>query len=385
MGSTEQAGLTVIVMRLCIIANPNSIHIHRWTDYFAQRGHQVHLIGEKPLLGPPPRGAIFYDLTRHTNRRKLRYLAWAQSVRRLVRQIRPHVLHAHQVSSAGWLAAASGYHPFEVTAWGSDLLVNPQRSDVQQWLARWVLGRADYVTCVSAHLAQTALAMGADAQRLEVAPWGVDTAVFQPLKGHARRTLKSALGFADGPVVASIRAIQPIYNPLVVARSIPIIVAEVPSAQVIVFVYNEDSELLARFQEVVRAAQAEHAVRYVHSLPDDLAIARYLQVADVAISVPSSDGTPISVLESMASGAVPVVSDLPSLHEWVLPQENGLFVPVGDHVSLAAAVVRVLDHEDLAVDLRQHAVDTIRKRGDRRMWMQRHEEIYRLLSEGRRP
>ena len=38
-----------------------------------------------------------------------------------------------------WLGAATGYHPFVVTAWGSDLLVGAQRSWAQCQLARWVL------------------------------------------------------------------------------------------------------------------------------------------------------------------------------------------------------------------------------------------------------
>lgn len=374
------------MLRLCVIANPNSIHTHRWVGYFAQAGHQVHLIGDKPLKRALPPNVAFHDLTLYTNRRKLRYAVWAEAVRRLVRQIQPDVLHAHQVASAGWLAAAAGYHPFEVTAWGSDLLVNPRRSRAQRWLARWVLGRADYVTCVSAYLAQAAVSLGGDPQRVEVAPWGVDIGIFNPLDEPARRALKANLGLGDGPVVASIRAFQPIYNPLDIALAIPVVLGKVPAARFVVFVYNEDPDLLVRFKEVVEAGHGGHAVRYVHNLPHDHAIAQFLQVADVAVSVPSSDGTPTSVLEAMACGAVPVVSDVPSLREWVRPQENGLMVPVGDPLALGAAVVYALARAPVEVrtSQRQQAVATIRARGDREALMRRHEEIYRRLVEEHR-
>jgi glycosyltransferase involved in cell wall biosynthesis len=367
------------MLRLCVIANPNSIHTHRWVGYFAQRGHQVHLIGDKPPRRALPPGVILHDLTATTNRRKVRYAVWAEAVRRLVREIRPDVLHAHQVSSAGWLAAAAGYHPFEVTAWGSDLLVNPQRSRAQRWLARWVLRRADYVTCVSAALADVALTLGADRQRVEVAPWGVDTGIFHPLDEPARRALRAQLALADGPVVASLRAFQPIYNPLDVAQAIAPVLARVPAVQFVVFVYNEDPALLARFKDLVEAAQGGEAVRYIHDLPHDQAIAQYLQVADAAISVPSSDGTPLSVLEAMACGAVPVVSDVPSLREWIEPQENGLLVPVGDSTALGAAVANVLAHAPAQERMRRQAVATVRARGDREVLMRRHEAIYRQL------
>ncbi len=61
-------------MRLCLISNPNSIHTQRWVHYFAGRGHDIHLIGEKPLAAAQPEGIAFHDLTRQTNARKLRYV-----------------------------------------------------------------------------------------------------------------------------------------------------------------------------------------------------------------------------------------------------------------------------------------------------------------------
>ena len=102
----------------------------------------MHLIGETPLRASLPPEIIYHDLTRHTNVRKLRYLVWARAVRQLVRKIKPDVLHAHQVASAGWLGAAANYHPLLVSAWGSDLLVGTRRSWTQRLLARWVLPRA---------------------------------------------------------------------------------------------------------------------------------------------------------------------------------------------------------------------------------------------------
>ena len=211
-------------MRLCLIANPNSIHTQRWVRYFVERGHEVHLIGEKPLTGAPPQGARFYDLTQQSNLRKARYLVWSQAVRRLVRAIRPDVLHAHQVASAGWLGAAAGYHPFLVTSWGSDLLVGARRSAAQRQLARWVLRRADRITCVSQNLAQVALALGASPERVEVVPWGVDTGIFHPAPPGSLPV--------GPPIVFSIRAMRPLYNLMDIGRAIPLVLAQAPAGPI---------------------------------------------------------------------------------------------------------------------------------------------------------
>jgi glycosyltransferase involved in cell wall biosynthesis len=362
-------------MRLCLIANPNSIHTQRWVRYFAGRGHDIHLIGEKPLVAAPPEGIAFHDLTRQTNARKLRYVVWARAVRRLVRQIQPDVLHAHQVASAGWLGAAAGYHPLLVTSWGSDLLLGARRSMVQRQLARWVLGRADYVTCVSNQLLKAALALGVDAGQVELTPWGVDTALFHPGEALNDRP----------PVVLSIRGIKPIYNPLVIAKAIPLVLARQPDARFVIRTYSVDAGLLAEFQRIVAAGNATHAVEYVGDLADDAAIAGLYRQAAVVVSVPSSDGTPQSVLEAMACGAAPVVSDLPSLRDWVRPDVEGLFVPAGDAGALAEAIVRLLNDDALRRSVQVAAVRLVQERADSRLWMQRYEQIYQQMAAGHQP
>jgi glycosyltransferase involved in cell wall biosynthesis len=359
-------------LRLCLIANPNSIHTVRWVRYFAQRGHDVHLLGDKPLAGPPPAGATVYDLSQAANARKLRYVVWAQVVRRLVRKIRPDVLHAHQVTSAGWLGAAAGYHPFLVTSWGSDLLLGAQRSQAQRQLARWVLRCADYVTCVSQRLAEAARAFGAAPQRVEVVPWGVDTRVFHPAEDDGLTS--------SSPVVLSIRAMRPLYNPLHMARAVPLVLDQIPAARFIIRTYNAEPALLARFRSLVEAAGAAHAVEYVADLPDDAAIADLYRTATVAVSVPSSDGTPQSVLEAMACGAVPVLSDLPALRAWVAQGVQGLFVPVGDDAALATAVVQLLADADKRRAMRNAAIRLVEERADSLVWMQRYAEIYQQLA-----
>jgi glycosyltransferase involved in cell wall biosynthesis len=366
-------------VRLCYIANPNSIHTQRWLRYFAKRGYEIHLIAVRTPQQTVPAGVILYDLTAQINTRKLRYLPWTGVVRRIVRQVRPDILHAHQVANAGWLGAAAGYHPLIVTAWGSDLLVGPGRFWTQRQLARWVIRQADYVTCVSQSLAQAARSLGADPSRLEVAPWGVNTDIFHPTPD--REGLRAQLGLGRNPTVLSLRAMQSLYNPLSIAQAIPRVLDRIPTARFIIRTYNCDRDVLAQFQAIVRENRATGSVTYVSDLPDEQAIADQCRVADVAVSVPSSDGTPSSVLEAMACGTPAVLSDLPSLHEWVRHEKEGLFIPTGDVAALSAAIVRLLTDEALRSELGASSAQVIRERADAKVWMHRAEKIYQRLVE----
>jgi len=373
-------------MRLCLIAN-RSIHTQRFARRLLDMGHEVFLLGFGAAHVPMPQGVRMLNAALGSSRAvpgKLRWPLWARAVRRTVHDLRPDVLHAHQVATGGWLGAAAGYHPFLVTAWGSDLMIGAQHSRTQRWLARWVLRSADCVTCVSKRLAEAALELGAEPDRVEVTPWGVDTAVYHPPEDPV--SARRRLGSGHGPVVLSARSVKPIYNPLDIARAIPLVLRRCPTAIFVVRSHNSDLRLLEQFRETVSAAGAEASVRYVGDLPDDQAIADLYRTADVVVSVPSSDGTPSSVLEALACGAVPVVSDLPSLREWVDHEKNALIVPVHDVDALAASIVRLLSEEGLRRALAVAGADLVRIRADTRVWMRRYEEIYEgLLSPSHLP
>jgi len=52
----------------------------------------------------------------------------------------------------------------------------------------------------------------------------------------------------------------------------------------------------------------------------------YYKKAKLFISIPESDATSISLLESMAAGCIPLVSDLPANKEWIEDGRNGIIV-----------------------------------------------------------
>jgi glycosyltransferase involved in cell wall biosynthesis len=178
-----------------------------------------------------------------------------------------------------------------------------------------------------------------------------------------------------------LRAIKAIYNPLDIALAIPKVLDRIPDAQFLIFTHNSDPELLSRFRAILHEHRVTHAVQYIGNLADDCAIAGVLQAADVAVSVPSSDGTPQSVLEALACGLAVVLSDLPSLHEWVQHETEALFVPVGDAAAIAETIIRLLVDEPLREKLRANGPLTIRQRADRMELMKRYIEIYQELRE----
>jgi glycosyltransferase involved in cell wall biosynthesis len=114
-------------------------------------------------------------------------------------------------------------------------------------------------------------------------------------------------------------------------------------------------------------------------------LAGWLARADLYLSASLSDSTSVSLLEAMASGAVPVVSDLEGNREWV---EDGvgarLFGP-GDAASLTRALEAALDDPAWVERARVHNRRVAESRADGARGLARIESLFRsLVAEPRR-
>ena len=82
---------------------------------------------------------------------------------------------------------------------------------------------------------------------------------------------------------------------------------------------------------------------------------------DVYFLCSDYEGLPLSLLESMGAGLVPVVSDLPSGISEVVNDRNGIRVPIEDEAGYAAAVVRLARDRDLLATMSVLAGEEVRQ------------------------
>ena len=244
----------------------------------------------------------------------------------------PDWLHAHYLTSHGtlaWLARRLWRlrGQLVVSAWGSDILVAPQRSALHRMLVRRVLGASRLATSDSAHMAQRMRALGA--VEVMTFPFGLDSL---PDVAAAKQP---GLFFAN-------RALEPNYRPDRVLALFAQVAARDPAARLVIAndgslaagLARQAQHLGLRFGRLDQGAQVE-AVGRLDAAPQ----AGFYARAQWFVSLPESDSVSVSVLEAMAHGCLLVLSDLPANRELVCDGENGLIVGTPPDASLAAAMV----------------------------------------------
>jgi glycosyltransferase involved in cell wall biosynthesis len=369
-------------MKICFISHPDVTHTRRWVDWFARRDHQVCVIADFPHQEPWP-GRKVFDLSMHFNRSAFRYLPWALWTRQIVRAWQPDILHAHRVNSAGWLGAAAGFHPFVVTPWGSDLYLQPQRSVLAHRLARFVLSRSDLVTVDSHDLGQAAAQYGAQLDQIHTVQWGVDVDLFQPDIDCSQLRDKLQIEPA-AQVVLSARAMSNVYQIHIIVESIPAVLQAAPLTIFLIRDYNTNQSYKRQIVQQIEKLGVGPAVRWLGVLPRWEDNIQVYNLADVVLSVPLSDGTPVSVLEAMACGTPVIASNLPSLREWINDGENGRLVPVGDSLALSHALIELLRDSSLRQRFSTRNVELIRIKANHHLEMEKMENLYASLIPGRR-
>ena len=365
-------------MRLCFISNPNNPHTYRWVNWFARREHTVTLICDTPLrLKDRYPGVTLVDLPSRFNVRVVKYILWAWQVRRLLRRLKPDILHAHRVTGAGWVGALAGFHPFVLTPWGSDLFQYPYRSSWRRWLTIYVVKRADLITANSQALIEQAILFGGNPQRCHVVQWGVDTQIHNPEGDKSK--IKDELGIRYDPVILSPRGPNPVYNLELIVKAIPGVLANYPKAGFLFLNYNPDPAYRDKLIKLIDSLGIVEAVQWMEPVEAWEETADIYRAADVAVSVPLTDSSSAAVLEAMACGIPVVASDIPAMREWIVPGENGYLVPADDPAALAEAIQTILRNTELKAQFSEYNQAMLRKRADHQAEMTRMEGLYLAL------
>jgi hypothetical protein len=102
-----------LLMRLCYIADANSIHTRRWIMPFVERGDEVHLLSYRPVTYQWRGLSALVDLTRLLDLRRLRFLVWGWYVARYVRAVHPDILPLGRLVPACYEAWYWGRHEYQ--------------------------------------------------------------------------------------------------------------------------------------------------------------------------------------------------------------------------------------------------------------------------------
>ena len=317
-------------LRVVLFGDGESPHLLKWARALAPR---VELfVASSRGLAPALAALVAPERTLllgHDTKFAGGNIALLKTLPRLARWLRgvdADWINAHYLTSHGtlaWLARKLGVRGrLAASAWGSDILVAPRSSRLLRWVTSHVLRDAALCTSDSAHMAQRMRELGA--REVMTFPFGLDALPAAPSAKEPR------LFFAN-------RGLEDIYDPHRVLTLFAGIAPAWPDARLVVANSGSLGDALRRQAAALGLADR---IEFTGRLDAATQSAFYAR-ARWYLSVPRSDSVSVSVLEAMAHGCIPLLSDLPANRELVRDGANGLVLPDGQAALSAAALERL--------------------------------------------
>jgi glycosyltransferase involved in cell wall biosynthesis len=306
-------------------------------NYLALHGRTSEGLVHLPALGREIRG--------------LRDLGSLWALIRVIREVRPHVVHTHaaKAGTLGRIAARLCRVPVVVHTYHGHVLrgyFSPRKEQIfraiERWLARWT----DELVAVTPRVRQELLDLGIGrADRFSVVPLGLDLERFTRAEA-LRGQLRQELGLSPSTPLVGI-----------VARLVPIKAHEVfldaasrmhRSRPDIHFVVVGDGERRAALES---DAHARGLAPHVHFLGWRADLERIYADLDVVVLTSRNEGSPVALIEAMAAGRPVVSTDVGGVSDVVDEGVTGWLVPDGDAGALAARTLAVLASPDGGADV----------------------------------
>jgi hypothetical protein len=355
---------------ILLVAMANSIHTARWLAQVNDQEWDIHLFPSLP--GAPAHAALEKVTVHHALHQQRITTARAQAgpggeslaramhalqqrvftellpnwrtrqLARLIRRLRPGVVHSLEIQAAGYLTLAAKeilagwFPPWIVTNWGSDIYLFGRVKEHQARI-RKVLASCDYYSCECERDVALAREFGFAKTVLPVRPnsGGFELDELEPVRRRvptaARKTimLRGYQGWA-GRALVGLRALERCRDALQ-GYSVVIYSAAAEVVMAAALFTNRTG-----IDTTILPAGTPHADILAHH-------AR----ARISIALSISDAISTSLLEAMVMGSLPIQSSTACVDEWIEHGVGGLIVPPEDPDVVEAAIRTALSDNAL--------------------------------------
>ena len=180
---------------------------------------------------------------------------------------------------------------------------------------------------------------------------GVDFTRLAPQESFDRTSLRASLGI---PPEASVLLYPAEFSARKSQDTLIRAMTRLPES--VTLVLPGSGALLDRCMSTARELNVADRVVFPGYITD---MARWYDMADIAISASRSEGLPFNVMEAMYCGLPVVASKVKGHTDLISDGETGLLYPYGDWSSCADQVLRLLEAPDLAHNMAQKAREKV--------------------------
>ena len=341
------------------MSDANSIHTKKWVESLTIYGNDVVLFSFfKPsenvlkeyesfnvkVVSPDLRQKI--RKIRHPNISKIRYLGSLGLLKQKINDFDPDIIHAHYASSYGFLGFLSGFKPFILSVWGSDIYYFPQKNWINKLLMKKIIKYPTAVCSTSQAMKKIAIK---DFHRMDidVIPFGIDLDLFYPKNR-----------FKEKFIVGTIKSIEN-YNGIdCLIDSANIVINDFKKD--ISFIIVGSGSLKKDMEEKVKTLNLGDKIKFL-GFVDHGSVRKYYEMLSIFVAVSTIESFGVSVLEAAALEIPSITSNIGGLTEVNLHNKTGIVIEPDRPLQLAKSIIKLYEdskmRKNLGVNARKMVIE----------------------------
>jgi glycosyltransferase involved in cell wall biosynthesis len=263
-------------------------------------------------------------------------------MRRVLRSLRPHVVHTHQIASLLYTGLAVGTAGVPVvvhTEHGKEHYAQRLRT---RWLGRLAGRYAARFFCLSEDMAAAVRAHRiVPSRKVRVVLNGIDTARFN-IRGDPE-SLRQTLGIPqDATIIGTVGRLTPVKRQDLLIKAFAQVRRQLPQTHLLLV---GEGPLLPALQRLVADLDVDLVTHFVGYQPEPHG---FLHLMDVFVLTSVSEGIPQALLEASVAGVPAVASRVGGVPEVIEADRTGLLFPSENLDALTEAILNVLRNPDPA-------------------------------------
>jgi glycosyltransferase involved in cell wall biosynthesis len=247
-------------------------------------------------------------------------------------------------------------------------MINTPKIGIYRLITRYALKKASFITSVSKPITERIIHLGIDPKKIQTLTFGIDSQEFFP-------PLEERRDFS----LLSLRRLEPVYNIDTIIKGFSFLKEEGFKGKLVIAGGGPEENRLRKLAQDLKLSDGIH---FVGMVPHH-EVAEYLRASQIYLSMSLSDGSSTSLLEAMACGTFPIVSDIPANREWIVDGDNGFLVSPFDAKKLAQRVSDALNNSSFAKTASKKNVEIIQTRAQLNENLKKISLLYRKAKESR--
>jgi len=284
------------------------------------------------ILASVENGALeHHQLNRRGPIKQLHYTFAAGQLRRLAIEIGPDIIEAHD-GNYGYLAALALRNsklPINICLLGPDIIIAPHKSIFHKIKTVFALSHAAGIVADSEYLLSETRKLAPPKQSM-VAPFGIEERFLELHKKDY--TLSQPLK------VIVPRHQEKFYNNEFILRAL----APLLESDKISLTFSTTGSLATEFKAKTKRLGCPNVIFYERMERQEFL--KFMSSHDVYLTSALTDSSPVSLIDAMAMGLIPVIVDTPGVKEW-LSESFALTFRQNDAEDLISAIGKIFENK----------------------------------------